>query len=357
MAVDTELQELIFQEVTQEEFNALDKAGQTGLNQFYLTPDLSTRLPIFTSLWVDHKVNDMSWLNADTFSWQSGDVYKAAYEHLASEMHIENLYAWEEEEGRNRYTRSATPSVGDPVYTASGSQIYTVESVGTDYIVFNRTTCPRNASGDIAGTNAETDTVDDITITFYRAEDGHKICMADQEANIQSLFDATGVAWYYILDTENKQFKLPREPKDGKYQYFFVGNYTKSALEQTAGLNAELFNEKADVDLSNLTAVGKEVCANMVMPSNKYIDMTLATSGSTYTAPADGYVFVDKSATAQGQYLQINFHNIITSQLAVGSGNRVRVYAIVSKGSNFGVSYSLGGATNIFRFIYANGAK
>lgn len=294
----------------------------------------SASLPILTHVFSDHKVNDMSWLNADTFSWQSGDVYKAAYEHLASEMHTENLYAWEEEEGRNRYTRSATPSVGDPVYTAAGSQISTVESVGTDYIVFNGTTCPRNSGGDILGTNAETDTVDDITITFYRAEDGHKICLADQETNVQRLYDATGIAWYYILDTENKQFKLPRtkhaftglrdivggyveaglpnitggiynvlgeshkadgafsiastwthdlnatasgavesgancyfdasssssvygnsdtvQPKATQmYLYFYVGNYTKSAIEQTAGITSEQLNNKIDKSEEN----------------------------------------------------------------------------------------------------------
>lgn len=29
--------------------------------------------------------------------------------------------------------------------------------------------------------------------------------------------------------------------------------------------------------------------ARMAMPSNKYIDLTLGASGSTYTAPANGY--------------------------------------------------------------------
>jgi hypothetical protein len=31
------------------------------------------------------------------------------------------------------------------------------------------------------------------------------------------------------------------------YLYFYVGNFEQSAIEQTAGLNAELFNGKADV--------------------------------------------------------------------------------------------------------------
>ena len=46
-------------------------------------------LPILTHVFSDHKLNDISWLNADTFSWQSGDVYVAAYNHL-----VEDITSW-----------------------------------------------------------------------------------------------------------------------------------------------------------------------------------------------------------------------------------------------------------------------
>ena len=36
------------------------------------------------------------------------------------------------------------------------------------------------------------------------------------------------------------------------YLYFYVGNFSQSATEQTAGLNSELFNGKADVNLLNV---------------------------------------------------------------------------------------------------------
>lgn len=35
---------------------------------------------------------------------------------------------------------------------------------------------------------------------------------------------------------------------DKKYLYFFVGNYSRGAIEQTAGINTELFNQKMDND-------------------------------------------------------------------------------------------------------------
>ena len=50
------------------------------------TPDDSLKGNLFDFKWTDHKLNDMSWLNADTFSWQSGDVYVAAYEHLVKDF-------------------------------------------------------------------------------------------------------------------------------------------------------------------------------------------------------------------------------------------------------------------------------
>lgn len=166
---------------------------------------------------------------------------------------------------------------------------------------------------------------------------GYKIALATQEQSILNAYNDTGIAWYYILDTENTRFKLPRtkwgfkglrdnvgNPIDEKlpniktrgwdaygygtksagtsegitisgvnnntgipsgsgghycgfsldassasstyqdnapvqeratqmYLYFYVGDYTQSAVEQTAGLNSELFNGKADVDLTNLS--------------------------------------------------------------------------------------------------------
>ena len=216
-------------------------------------------LPILTPMWFDHIANDVSWLRADTFSWQSGDVYTAAYQHLVDDI-----------------------------------------------------------DGNIT---AQTDTIGDITITYFLSEDGHKICLPYRESDLVALYNKTGVAWYYILDTTNKRFKLPRTkfgftgirngvggyveaglpnitgsfstasdknlgsgafswttnkyatngggqggqwginfsakksnsiygnsttvqpPATQMYLYFFVGNFEQSAIEQTAGLNAEMFND------------------------------------------------------------------------------------------------------------------
>lgn len=299
------------------------------------TPDNSLKGVLFDFKWADHLLNDISWLRADTFSWQSGDVYVAAYNHLVDDafsatINGEKYYAWHAGliGGTIYYTKSFTPNQGDIVYEESG----TGEMIATEYTVTSV------AGNELTLSNGTivladilfvfTDTIGDTTITYYRAADGHKICLPDQEDKILALYNATGVAWYYILDTTNKQFKLPRTkygftglrdevggyvepglpdhthtlkgswqyngtnnnslgdsgnnstvanlqnaimpasennpiygnsdtvqpPATQMYLYFYVGNFEKEAIEQTAGVTTETLNSKADSDLGNIPA-------------------------------------------------------------------------------------------------------
>lgn len=131
------------------------------------TTSILAALPLFTCQFSDHLINNPSYLRADTFSWHSGTVYTSGYQHLVD---------------------------------------------------------------DIAGKTAQTETISGTTITFYRADDGHKIVLAAQESNVTAIYNATGVAWYYILDTANTRFKLPRT----KYAFAglrdTVGNYVAPGL-------------------------------------------------------------------------------------------------------------------------------
>lgn len=226
---------------------SIKKGGVMIAGATQCVPDL------FDWKWADHVVNDVSWLRADTFSWQSGSVYEAAYQHLAD---------------------------------------------------------------DIDGKTLQSETVGSTTIQFYLADDGHKICPANEESNVAAIYTATGVAWYYIIDTVNERFKLPRskhnkyaetlgvvgngstigfvgvnkafsgnnalfanakaqgvatsvyqtntgtnvglvtnatesgilaqqtqDTDQHKYLYFFMGLFTKTAIENTSGVNSEIIND------------------------------------------------------------------------------------------------------------------
>lgn len=103
--------------------------------------------PLLSFMWADHILDDISWLRADTFSWQSGSVYQAVYQHLVD---------------------------------------------------------------DIDGKTPQSETIGATTIWFYLADDGHKIVPGNNANLVEDIYNATGVAWYYILDTVNQRFKLPR---------------------------------------------------------------------------------------------------------------------------------------------------
>jgi len=93
------------------------------------------------------------------------------------------------------------------------------------------------------------------------------------------------------------------------------------------------------------------------MPSSRYIDLTLGASGSSYTAPANGYVAVSKMTTAQNQNISINCNNF--RSFAWGHTNSINIFTWmpVNKGDVFRVTYSAEGThtDNYFRFIYAEG--
>ena len=101
-----------------------------------------------------------------------------------------------------------------------------------------------------------------------------------------------------------------------------------------------------------------EFISNQAMPSAKSVNLTLGASGNTYTAPADGYYTVVKSATASNEYLYLRNS---TSGLNIGiypqNGLNGRAYIPVAKGDVITISYNLTGPTSEFKFIYANGAK
>lgn len=309
--------------------------------------------------WSDHILNDISWLRADTFSWQDGNVYSNAYNHLVDD--------------------------------------------------YNN-----------AGTEASaSDTIGGITVWYRLCADGHKICPPDQESNVLAIYNATGVAWYYIIDTGNKRFKLPRTkygftglrdkvgnyiaeslPKptlimrtdsssstdtdlnaiygndgytaatptntsgvdeymhrtytngnmaymdifhssyqDGApvqqratqmYLYFYVGNYNKSATEQTAGLNTELFNGKMDVSLSNMnaSASAKETIVGWGIP-----DYTAGVSiSSGYVAVANGMVLIVRGGG--GSYVSLYVDGIrVDGNYSNTTNEGGCMFAFVKKGS------------------------
>ncbi len=98
--------------------------------------------------------------------------------------------------------------------------------------------------------------------------------------------------------------------------------------------------------------------ANQAMPSQRYTDLTLGASGTTYTAPANGYFTVTKQSQSAGEWLFFinETTNINVGMYPVNQTNG-RMCFSVSKGDVIKIHYTLSGNTSVFRFVYANGAK
>lgn len=96
--------------------------------------------------------------------------------------------------------------------------------------------------------------------------------------------------------------------------------------------------------------------AGLAMPSNKYYDLTLGTTGTAYYAPADGYFVFNKGATATGQYFVLaNSANGMNTTAIANGALYLRGFLPVSKGDTVQVLYTADGTTNWFRFVFANG--
>lgn len=99
--------------------------------------------------------------------------------------------------------------------------------------------------------------------------------------------------------------------------------------------------------------------STLSMPSNLYNNLTLGSSGTTYTAPADGWYSIRKkaSATAQALIMVNTSRSIGFADNAQNNGSEMIAYVPVRRGDTVKIDYSLGGSTTYFRFIYAEGAK
>lgn len=230
--------------------------------------DESSCLTLLEFKWFDRNPNDTRWLCADNFTWQDGNIYQAAYLHLFSDLYEDDvtLYSWASSSTTKViYTKTETPAVNSWTYDDQGRQWKTISTVSGNQIdVLNAPSGEggpyvRNVAGDMTITAhlgvQHTETISGTTITYYTAPDGHKICMPDQENAVQTIYNDTGAAWFYILDSTNTRFKLPRinpevhYPEAEMYLYFYVGEFSSSALKNTAGITTEELNAKADVSM------------------------------------------------------------------------------------------------------------
>lgn len=188
----------------------------------------------------------------------------------------------------------------------------------------------------------------DLNYLIEIAKDFH-----DELTNIHSKYSA-------IIDQEtteniiNKFEMIRTEISKFKTDLNNLGDI--NAIQKNIATNTDDISSLKDAQ--NFTPSGKSTLSNLAMPSKHYEDLELLESGSSYIAPADGYYYLCKTATANNQSVKLtNEDNLMSCEnISVGASNWCRSWLPVSKGTRITATYTSAGETRFFRFIYANSA-
>ena len=115
------------------------------------------------------------------------------------------------------------------------------------------------------------------------------------------------------------------------------------------------------VSNNGVMSVVPSTIAGYGMPSSKYIDLTPGANGTSYIAPADGWIAFAKKLTATGQYVCLSNNTtsmaIMGCNASDGSGGNTSCFIPCKKGDEVVTWYSAGGDFLTLKFIYAKGVQ
>ena len=134
------------------------------------------------------------------------------------------------------------------------------------------------------------------------------------------------------------------------YLYFYVGETVQNA----SLINAGRIEEK----LVNLIPDNSSLIAGYAMPSSTYENLTVGATGTTYTAPANGYFFL-RGQGADGTYIglyEADTYFGMRAEISGGSAHNAYINLPVRKGQIITLIYSVASILN-FRFFYAQGSE
>lgn len=148
-------------------------------------------------------------------------------------------------------------------------------------------------------------------------------------------------------------------------QYYHIANATTwekitewgIAGVATSATDGVISNFKPKQPFRAIDYSDSSTVSSWAMPSDKYIDLTLGATGTTYTAPANGWYLLAKGlGTNASIELNNKTSHIADRVLTATADTRIgKLYIPVRKGDTVGVYYTNTGTTELFRFIYAQG--
>ena len=192
-----------------------------------------------------------------------------------------------------------------------------------------------------------TDTAQDITAnkTFY----GEIRVGADNNYAILAKFSKEALA--------SGDSTLLEHIDLGEASFVVQGSLGKKVYETDKYVYKKYINvdDLSDSAIKMDNSISSQV-THMAMPSNKYINLTLGASGTTYTAPADGYftIFARAAKSVRLDALAVSCTLPDTEKGITGT------HVPVKKGETMYLMYNslnLSESWNYFRFVYAVGSE
>lgn len=169
---------------------------------------------------------------------------------------------------------------------------------------------------------------------------------------------ANGAALQELTENINTNVGAIREDTVAAAQLAASMSQGETGSLTLEGVAAEV-GIKANASLDNLSAAGRSLAAGLGMPSGRYVDLTLGASGITYTAPANGWFTLTKISQNAGEMVGLigwPYNQRIIS-FALWASAWISCFMPVLAGQQVVAEYTATGATQYFRFIYAEGEE
>lgn len=139
------------------------------------------------------------------------------------------------------------------------------------------------------------------------------------------------------------------------YLYMVIATSAKTDIDVDIDQIATDLNGKAGVDLANVNAAGKAVIANLGMPSNSAVALTIPSSGSSITAPADGYINFTGTAGDQPGFVNL-YSEAVGSMVSMPAGYAGKALLPVREGTIVNITYTNLHSSTLY-FAYAEGSQ
>lgn len=219
-------------------------AGDTQIANVKYVQDMLKALEpdLFDYKWTDHLLNGSRWILASNFDWYDGiEDYPDAFDYLYAQTAKSMGWRSNTSPATLCFTANRKVAVGDAIYTDSDltTQSATVASYDESAGTLTSSLGATYEAWSLQPKSVQTETIAGTTITYYLADNGMKVVSGSAGiSQVETIYAATGVAWYYIIDAITQKFKLPRiDPEKEKLLGSTVPVYT------TATQNPENSNE------------------------------------------------------------------------------------------------------------------